>query len=96
MRLRLRSVAVAGNPSDEWLTGPQAAKRLGLELHTVHALIDSGELAAEVLPPGQRSTGRRRTIRIRRKAIDDFVERARIRPGELGHRVPSRLGRYRY
>lgn len=93
MSLRLRSVAVAES-SDEWMTVPAVAKRLGLQLHTVYALVDSGELAGEItVPPGPK---RRRSVRIRRREVEDYIERARIRPGELGHRVPSRLGRYRF
>ena len=73
----------------EWLSGPQAAKLLGLQLHTLHALIDRGELSADVIPPGNKSTGRRRSIRIQREAVDDFLERARVKPGELRHLHPN-------
>ena len=73
----------------EWLSGPQAAKLLGLQLQTLHALIDRGELAADVVPPGNKSTGRRRSIRIRREVLDDFIEQSRVRPGELRHLHPD-------
>lgn len=51
--------------SEVWLSGPQAARLLD-QLHTVHALIDPGELAADILRPGKRSAGWRRVIRIQR------------------------------
>ena len=70
------------------MSAPEAARRLGLQLHTVHALIDRGELAAEIVPPGKRSTGRRRDIRISREALDDYIERARVNPGDLAHLYP--------
>ena len=88
MSLRLRSVAVAESSREEWLSGPQAAKLLGIELHTLHALINRGELAVDIAPPGKRNTGRRRDYRIRRQAIDDYLERARVKPGELRHLHP--------
>ena len=84
---------------DEWLSGPQAAKLLGIQLHTLHALINRGEPAVEIAPPRKRNTGRRSDFRIHREAIDDFLERARVKPGELRHPAPAlvlgarRLGR---
>lgn len=80
---------MAATSGEDRLSGPQAAKLLGLQLHTLHALIDRGELAADIVPPGDRSTGRRRAIRVRREAIDDFLERARVKPGELRHLHPT-------
>ena len=64
----------------DWLTAPQAARLLGVQ----HALIDRGELAAEVTRPGDRPK-RRRRIRIRPQDVDDYLERARGKPGELRH-----------
>lgn len=72
---------------DEWLTVPMAAKLLGLELHTVYALIDRGELPAEVtFPPGPK---RRRSVRLRHGDIADFLKRTRVKPGQLRHLVPA-------
>lgn len=68
--------------ADQWITAPQAARRLGLALHTVYDLIDKGELEAEVVIPTDRPR-RRRTVRLRRSAIDAFLDSARIRPGEI-------------
>ena len=72
----------------DWLSAPEAATLLGLQLHTLHALIDRGELVAKVTRPDDRPT-RRRRIRIRRQAVDDFIERARVKPGELRHLHPN-------
>ena len=71
------------------MTPPAVAKRLGLRLRTVHALIERGDLAAEIVPPGKRATGRRRAIRFSREALDDYIERARVKPGELRHLHPN-------
>ncbi len=67
---------------DEWITARRAAQLLGLTPHSVYALIDSAELEAEVTMPTDRPR-QRRQIRLRRSAVDDYLERARIRPGSL-------------
>ena len=55
-------------------------------------MIDRGELPAEVtLPPGPK---RRRSVRLRRQAVYDYLERARVKPGELSHMIPPPTGRY--
>ena len=74
---------------EEWITPPKVAEMLGLKHRTIHALIDRGELRAEIVPPGKRGTGRRRAIRIRRQDVDDFIERARVKPGDLRHLHPE-------
>lgn len=82
--------AVAESPGcDDWISVPQAGRLLGLQFHTIHRLIRSGELPADfVLPyPGPKS--RRRAIRIRRRDVEEFIERARIQPGELRHLHPE-------
>jgi excisionase family DNA binding protein len=71
---------------DTWITVPVAARLLGLELHTVYDAIDRGELQAEVTMPDPPK--RRRSVRLRRQDVDDFVERARVKPGELRHLYP--------
>ena len=79
--------AVPKPAADGWITVPAAAKLLGLQLHTVYALIDRGELAGEVtvlLGPK-----RRRSVRLRRQDVDDLIERARVKPGELRHLYPN-------
>lgn len=85
----LRFRPVTESAGEEWLSVPQAAKLLGLQLNTLHALIDRGDLAADILPPGKKSTGRRRAIRISREAIGDYLERARVKPGDLRHLHPE-------
>lgn len=73
--------------NDVEITVAAAAKLLGLSQHSVEALVDRGELRAEVTLP-TRTRGHRR-IRIHRSAIDAFLERARITPGELRHLYPE-------
>lgn len=68
---------------DGWITVPRAAELLGVRAHTLYSLIDRGVLAAEVVMPV--GVGRRRKIRIRRVAVDEYLERARVKPGELRH-----------
>ena len=81
------TISAVASGDDDWITVPAAAKLLGLQLHTVYALIDRSELAAEVTsPPGPK---RRRSVRLRRQAVDDFIERARVKPGELRHLHPN-------
>ncbi len=80
-------VAVGG---DERITVPRAARLLGLQLHTVYRLIEKGELGG-VDTYGARVSGgprRRRTFRLARRDVDQYLERARIKPGELRHLVP--------
>ena len=65
------------DPAD-WINAPQAAgtdgstspRLLGVQLHTVHALIDRGELRAEVTVSNHRPKGRR-SVRLRRQAVDE-------------------------
>ena len=56
--------------------------------HTVEALIERGELAGEIIVPTDRPRQRRR-IRISKTAVDDYLERARVKPGELRHLYPE-------
>ena len=69
---------------DDWITAPEAARLLNLQLHTVHHMIDRGELVAEVTYPTGRPRTRRR-IQIRRQEVIECIERSRVKPGELSH-----------
>lgn len=71
-------------PAD-WMSAPQAAELLGLELHTVHKLIAKGELRADIVELRSGSTSRRRVYRLSRADVDACVDAARIRPGSLRH-----------
>ena len=71
-----------------WLTVPQTARLLGLQLHTVYGLVDRGELEAEVIVPTDRRK-RRRSVRVRRQAVEDYIDRAPVEPGELHHLNPA-------
>ena len=77
---------------DEWVTVPLAAKLLGLQPRTIHALIDRGELPAEFTLPSPRPKSRRRAIRLRRQGVYDYIERSRVQPGELRRLYPSAVG----
>ena len=68
---------------DEWMTAPAVVKWLGLQLHTVYALVDSSELVAEVTAPVAPKL--HRSVRIRRRDVEDYIQRARIKPGYLAH-----------
>lgn len=67
-----------------------AAKLLGLSHHNVLGLIDAGELEAEVDRPTGPSG--RRLIRVRPGAIEDFLDRARVKPGDLRALHPASTG----
>ncbi|MDQ6948560.1 MAG: DUF3024 domain-containing protein [Actinomycetota bacterium] len=74
---------------DDWVSVPTAARLLGVQAHTIHRLLDSGELAAEFTLPSPRPKSRRRAIRIRRADLDAFLQQARVKPGELTHLYPE-------
>lgn len=59
----------------EWLSTTEVARRLDLSLRTVYGFIDRGELVAYRMG---------RVIRVREPDLAEFIERCRIRPGELG------------
>ena len=54
----------------------------------MYALIERGELHAEVIYPNARPR-QRRSFHLTRRAVDDFIERARVKPGELRHLHPN-------
>ncbi len=58
---------------------PAEAKHLGVNLRTLYAIIDSGELPAFKI---------RRAIRLKRADVDAFLERCRVQPGTLSHLYP--------
>lgn len=60
----------------EWLGAPGAAKFLGINLRTLYALIDSGQLEAYRFG---------RVYRLKTKDLDTFIESARVKPGDLRH-----------
>lgn len=64
---------------------------------TVYRLIDTGELEAEqakvTVYRRDGRVGQRRALRLRRDDIDDHLERARVKPGELAHLVTPGAGR---
>ena len=82
---RVRTVAGRKVTGEDWITVPTAAKLLGLRPETVRQMIENGELGG-VETYGVRMNGRpkrRRSFRLTRQDVDAFLERARVRPGEL-------------
>jgi excisionase family DNA binding protein len=70
--------------SIEWLSTQAAAARLGITTRTLYRFIDQGELPAYRLG---------RVIRLKADEVDAFIERSRIKPGELEHLYPEPAGR---
>lgn len=67
----------------EWVGTTKAAAHLGITNRTLYRQIDLGEIPAYRLG---------RVIRLRWRDLDDFIERSRIEPGELGHLYPPSSG----
>lgn len=61
---------------DDWLGAPTLAKELGITLRTVYAILDSGDIPSYKI---------RRVIRIKRADVDEYLERVKVRPGDLAH-----------
>ena len=80
------------------ITVTSAARLLGLRPKTVYRLIEDGHLGS-VQSHGLRENGRpqtRRTFHLTRQDVDDFLERARVKPGDLSDLYPPlRGGKYR-
>jgi excisionase family DNA binding protein len=74
---------------EEWLSVPRVAEMLGLKAATVRALIERGDLTADFTLPYPRPGSRRRSIRVREHDLKAFIERSRVRPGELAHLYPQ-------
>ena len=64
---------------EDWVGVPALAKELGVTMRTVYKLLDAGELPAYRFG---------RVIRIKRADVEEFLERARVKPGELRHLYP--------
>lgn len=63
-----------------WLSTAEAAEHLGLTPRTLYRLIDQGEIAAYRVG---------RLIRVTLDDVHAFMERSRIKPGELRHLYPG-------
>jgi len=59
-----------------WVSTREASRQLGITVRTLYRLIDGGQIAAYKFG---------RVIRMKQPDIDDYIERARIAPGELEH-----------
>jgi hypothetical protein len=73
---------------DEEITVQAAARLLGLDVRSVYVLIDDGQLQADIDRPNLRPR-QRRVVRLRRKYVDECLEQARVKPGEIAHLYPS-------
>jgi predicted DNA-binding transcriptional regulator AlpA len=84
---------LSDRPADDWVTAQAAAELLGLQANTIYRLIDTGELEAEQGAGLSGSATARSendaTCASRRQAIEDFLYRARVKPGELRHLNPE-------
>lgn len=69
---------MSDNPT--WLGTKETADRLGLTVRTVYRVVDGGEL------PCYRFG---RVLRFKQHEVDEFIERARVNPGELAHLFPE-------
>ena len=70
--------------SIEWLSTQAAAARLGITTRTLYRFIDQGELPAYRMG---------RVIRLKGDEVDAFIEKSRIKPGELEHLYPEPASR---
>lgn len=81
--------AMPESNGDDWITAPTAARLLGVQLHTVYRLIDSGELQCEqaITTVWKRNgrVGKRRSVRLRRRHVAEYIDHARVKPGQLRH-----------
>lgn len=75
-----RTLRAVGPENIEWLSTQAAAARLGITTRTLYRFIDQGELPAYRMG---------RVIRLKRDEVDSFIERSRIKPGELEHLYPE-------
>ena len=66
--------------TSRWVGTTAAAEYLGITLRTLYRLIDSAQLPAYRIG---------RVIRVLRTDLDQFLEAARIEPGELNHLYPA-------
>jgi hypothetical protein len=78
---------VAEVAEDDWINVSAAAGLLGLDIRTVSRLIARGELPAVVARASvwkrNGRVGERRDYRLQRRDVEGFIERARVRPGDL-------------
>lgn len=65
----------------DWYSVMETAAELGVNDRTVYGIIDRGELTAYRFG---------RVIRVKNEDLNAYLERARIKPGELGHLIPPR------
>ena len=73
-------LTIVTDPDTQWLSTQEAAKRLGITPRTLYRFIDHGELPAYRFG---------RVIRLRAHEVDEFINKSRIRPGELEHLYPE-------
>ena len=59
-----------------WLSTKEAARRLGITTRTLYRLIDSGQIPAYKFG---------RVIRLQESEVHEFIDAARIEPGDLEH-----------
>ena len=67
-------------PREPWLSTAEAAQQLGITTATLYRLIDNGSIVAYRFG---------RVIRLKLPDVESFIERSRIKPGELSHLPPD-------
>ena len=65
-----------GSSEVTWVGTTEACAKLGISNRTLYRLIDNGDIPAYRIG---------RVVRLKAADLDDYLERARITPGELGH-----------
>lgn len=70
---------VTKSTGEDWVGVPALAKELGVTMRLLYKLLDAGELPAYKFG---------RVIRIKRADVEAFLERAKVKPGELAHLYP--------
>ncbi len=76
----LYAPAVPRSTAHHWLSAHEAATALGLTLRTAYCIIGAGDLTAYKF---------RRVLRIKRSDLEDYMERSRVKPGDLAHLYPQ-------
>lgn len=67
----------------KWLGSKAACDRLGITLRTLYRLIDEGQIPAYKFG---------RVLRLKTKEVEEFIEHAQVKPGELAHLYPPPKG----
>jgi excisionase family DNA binding protein len=59
---------------------PEVAKRLGVTVRTLYAIVNRGDLTAYRIG---------RVYRIMSEDVEKFLDKVRVKPGDLDHLIPA-------